>query len=45
MRNILYNYIQPKEPRFLKKNFRNFKDTIIASYRDKNFYNGSKTLL
>ena len=42
MRNILYNYPQSKEPRYLKPNFRNFKDTITASYRDIDFYQGSK---
>ena len=42
MRNILKNYPQPEGYRKLKKNFRNFKDRIISSYRDKEFYNGSK---
>lgn len=43
MRNILKGYPQPKNPRYLKKNFRNFKDTLVASYRDKRFYNGSRS--
>ena len=43
MRNILYNYPQPSEPRYLEENFRNFKDRITASYRDKKFYHGSKS--
>ncbi len=43
MKNILKNYPQPSKPRYLKENFRTFKDTIIASYRDKDFYNGSKS--
>ena len=43
MRNILKDYPQPNEPRYLDKNFRNFKDVVTASYRDHNFYNGSKS--
>ena len=43
MKNILKGYPQPKSPRYLKKSFRNFKDTIIASYRDIRFYNGSRS--
>ena len=43
MKNILKDYPQPKKPRYLKKNFRSFKDTLIASYRDKEFYNGSRS--
>ena len=43
MKNILKDYPQPKTPRYLKKNFRSFKDTLIASYRDKEFYNGSRS--
>lgn len=42
MKNILKNYPQPKKPRYLKKNFRTFKDRITASYRDQNFFNGSR---
>ena len=42
MRNILKNYPQPEGFRKLKKNFRNFQDRITASYRDKEFYDGSK---
>ena len=43
MRNILFNYPQPKEPRYLENNFRNFKDTLVASYRDREFYHGTKS--
>ena len=43
MRNILYNYPQPKEPRYLEENFRSFNDRIIASYKDSRFYHGSKS--
>ena len=43
MKNILKDYPQPTEPRYLKKNFRNFKDRIVASYRDNNFFDGSRS--
>jgi len=43
MHNILFNYPQSKEPRYLKNNFRSFKDTVVASYRDKEFYYGTKS--
>ena len=43
MRNILKDYPQPIEPRYLTKNFRNFEDRIIASYRDNRFYDGSRS--
>ena len=40
MRNILYNYPQPNNPRIVRN--KDFQDRIIASYRDKNFFNGSR---
>lgn len=43
MRNILKDYPQPHKPRYLKKNFRSFKDMLTASYRGKEFYNGSRS--
>ena len=43
MKNILKDYPQPTKPRYLSKNFRNFKDRIIASYRDHEFFHGSRS--
>jgi len=43
MNNILKGYPQPKNPRYLTKNFRNLNDRITAYKKDIRFYNGSRS--
>ena len=40
--NLLKDYPKPKEIRKVKKNLRNINSRIIASYRGKEFYDGSR---
>jgi len=40
--NVLRNYPQPKEPRYVGPNIRTIKSKIIASYRDKGYYDGER---
>lgn len=40
--NVLRNYPQPKEPRYVGPNIRTIKSKIIASYRDKGYYDGDR---
>ena len=43
MINILDNYPQPQDPRYIEKNFRKFSDKLIANLKDERFYNGSRS--
>lgn len=43
MINILRDYPQPTQPRYIKKNFRSFSDKLIANHKDERFYNGSRS--
>ena len=45
MRNILYNYIQPKEPRFLKKIFVTLKTLLLHLIETRIFIMGLKVLV
>ncbi len=40
---FLANYSKQSQDRYLKKNFRTIDDRIIASYKDKRFYDGSRS--
>jgi len=40
--NILRGYPEPKEPRHVSPNLRTIKNRIIASYRDKEYYDGDR---
>lgn len=40
--NLLKDYPKPKESRIVSKNLRNIQSRIIASYRDKEFFDGSR---
>ena len=40
--NLLSDYPKPDKPRYVGSNFRTIKNRIIASYRDKNLYDGSR---
>ena len=40
--NALRNYPQPKEPRLVGPNIRTIKNRIVASYRDKGYYDGDR---
>jgi len=40
--NVLRNYPQPKEPRYVGPNIRTIKSKIIASYRDRGYYDGDR---
>jgi len=40
--NLLKDYPKPKESRIVSKNLRNIQSRIIASYRDKEFYDGDR---
>ena len=40
--NLLEGYPKPKEARKVSRNLRNIQSRIIASYRDKEFYDGSR---
>ena len=40
--NLLEDYPIPDKPRYVGSNLRTIKNRIIASYRDKNLYDGSR---
>lgn len=40
--NALRNYPQPKGPRYVGLNIRTIKNKIVASYRDKGYYDGDR---
>ena len=40
--DALRNYPQPKEPRYVGPNMRTIKNRIVASYRDKGYYDGDR---
>ena len=40
--NLLGEYPQPKNPRYVSENLRKIKHRIVASYRDKEFYDGDR---
>ncbi len=40
--NTLKGYPEPKEPRYVSPNIRTIKNRIIASYRDKRYYDGDR---
>lgn len=40
--NALRNYPQPKGPRYVGPNIRTIKNKIVASYRDKGYYDGDR---
>ena len=40
--NALRAYLQPVNPRYVGKNIRTIKNRIIASYRDKGYYDGDR---
>ena len=40
--NLLGDYPQPKTPRYVSEDLRTIKHRIIASYRDKEFYDGDR---
>lgn len=40
--NALKDYPQPKEPRIVSPNIRTIRSRIIASYRDKEYYDGDR---
>ena len=41
--DILTNYPSPKKPRLVGKDLRSIKNRIIASYRDKDFFDGDRS--
>ena len=41
--DILEGYPTPKKPRVVGKNFRSIKNRIVASYRDKEFFDGDRS--
>ena len=41
--NFLSNYSKQSKDRLLKRNFRTIEDRIIASYKDRRFYDGSRS--
>jgi len=40
--DLLGGYPNPKKPRYVNQNLRTIKNRIIASYRDKNFFDGNR---
>ena len=40
--NLLGNYPQPNKPRYVSQNLRKIKNRIIATYRDKEFFDGDR---
>ena len=40
--DLLGGYPEPKKPRYVNQNLRTIKNRIVASYRDKEFFDGER---